>query len=190
MINNKGLKQIFESNGCDKAQHGFATTYQLLSYFKEPGRILEIGVLEGASVRSWHEYFTDAYIVGVDINSKRNVVLPEDRCEFIVGDANKIEIPGFYDWIIDDGSHKAIDVKESFLKYWPKLNPKGWYIIEDVHCAFKEYYPDYGGWAEWVFNLIAINLHQLGENEKLNEKDLPQFGLVIQDKSIIAIQKR
>lgn len=190
MINKKGLKQIFDDNGCDKSQHGFHTLYTLLSYMKEPNRILEIGVLEGASIRSWHDYFTDVYIVGMDINDKRKIVLPEDRCEFIVGDATKLDVGGFYDWIIDDGSHKSIDVKEAFALYWPRLNSKGWYIIEDVHCAFKEYYPDYGGWADWLFNLVAVNLHQLGENEKLNPNDLPQFGLVMQDKSIIAIQKR
>lgn len=190
MISRKPLRVIFEDNGCDKAQHGFATTYQLLSYFKEPARILEIGVMEGASIRSWHQYFTESYIVGVDINDKRNIVMPEDRCEFIHGDVNKIDVPGFYDWIIDDGSHKAIDVKTSIKKLWEKLNPKGWYIIEDVHCAFGEYYPDYGNWSDWIFGMIAENLHQMGRNEKLNMDDLPLFGLVIMDKSIIAIQKR
>ncbi len=189
-INRKPLKEIFESHGCDKAAHGFDKLYTLLAILKEPARILEIGVMEGASMRSWHEAFNDAYIMGIENNQKRNIVLPEDRCEVIFEDVKKVHLTDKFNWIIDDGSHKAIDVRTTFEMFWDSLVPGGWYVIEDVHCSFRDAYPDYGGWWEWLCNTVAVNLHQLGEEEKLNPDKLPVFGWVIQDKSIIAIQKR
>ena len=43
---------------------------------------------------------------------------------------------GGLDVIIDDGSHKSLDVIGNFINYFPLLSPGGIYIVEDMHCAY------------------------------------------------------
>lgn len=192
MINSKGLANIFKEHRCDKYEHHYYQLYTLLSMFKEPDRILEIGVMDGASLKSWLEYFSDTHITGVEIHEGRAKNAPKDeRIEVIHGDVNEVYIGGKFDWIIDDGSHMGNDVIAAFNKLWDNLNVGGWYIIEDLHCAFWDDYKENDGlWYGWLNYLVNTYLHQYGKEGTYNTKNPPKFGMVFQDKSIIAIQKR
>lgn len=192
MLNNKGLGLIFKENGCDKFEHQYYRLYTLLALMREPSRILEIGVMDGASLKSWLEYFSDTHITGVEIHEGRAMNAPKDeRIEVIHGDVNEVYIGGKFDWIIDDGSHMGEDVIEAFNKLWDNLSVGGWYIIEDLHCAFwEDYAASDGVWRNWLTKLVNTDLQQYGTEGTYNTKNPPKFGMVIQDKSIIAIQKR
>ena len=106
-------------------------------------KFLEIGILRGASLCLWNEYFNDPIIVGVDIINRLNEN-PEfyQKCDSFFdtriawGNAYTEEaaqtINDKFDIILDDGSHVYYDQCE-FLKIYPKyLTDRGVLIIEDI----------------------------------------------------------
>jgi hypothetical protein len=99
--------------------------------------ILEIGVWNGASLRTWRNYFTRATIIGIDI---------QEQCYQYQGDRVKIEIGSQADEIflkkvgeefkptiiIDDGSHVSDHQIVSLETLFPLMMPGGIYVIEDL----------------------------------------------------------
>lgn len=116
-----------------------------------PLRMLEIGIQNGGSLEIWAEFFTHSKrIVGCDINEAcRQLVFGDPRIAVVVGDANTSEVeqaiavhsPSF-DLIIDDGSHRSGDIVRSFVRYFPRLEDGGLFVVEDLHCA---YWADFEG---------------------------------------------
>jgi SAM-dependent methyltransferase len=97
--------------------------------------------LPGASLRMWRDYFSEATIVGCDI--ERSVLFSEDRIKTFYVDQSNSEslnalishvtpIEKFADIIIDDGSHIEHHMTLSFNVLWKLLKPGGIYIIEDI----------------------------------------------------------
>jgi len=99
--------------------------------------VVEIGVFAGASMKLWHDYFSNATIYGIDKRPAwKNIGNYNNRCKVIIGSSNDIstykEIPNDIDIVIDDGSHKLVDQIKSFGILFPKLKKGGLYIIEDI----------------------------------------------------------
>lgn len=96
--------------------------------------VLEIGVLNGASLRMWQEYFYEAKVWGLDIVAKPelpNVMQgdqanPQDLAQVIAAHAP-------FDVVIDDGSHKPEDQVFTAMALMPYMRSDGLYIIEDVN---------------------------------------------------------
>jgi hypothetical protein len=128
--------------GTDKCSldHGYLEKFRrLLDPLRhEPITLLEIGVLGGASLAMWGDYFSAAQIVGVDINPECTKYAT-GRCQVEIGsqaDPEFLEILGHRyvpDVVIDDGSHLADHVILTFRTLWPHLRPGGIYIVEDLH---------------------------------------------------------
>ena len=96
-------------------------------------KLFEIGVASASSLKMWSSFFDKISITGIDINpSCKDFCKEFDNIEIIIGDVLKKEINDTYDIIIDDGSHLADDIIESFQKLYPKLNKDGIYVIEDL----------------------------------------------------------
>lgn len=114
------------------------------------GRLLEIGVMDGLSMRMWQEYYPHAEIVGIDI--KPNMASYMHNEHWQVPESVKLltldgtrgdhtEQLGMFDIIIDDGSHYMKDQQKSFQLLYPhQLNPGGLYIIEDLWTSYIEFY--------------------------------------------------
>lgn len=106
------------------------------------GRLLEIGVMDGASVQMWREFYPLAEIVGVDINDKSH--LKYQNITLLKLDATKsdqLESLGKFDIIIDDGSHMTKDQQDSFQHcYYSMLNGDGFYVLEDLHTSLWSNY--------------------------------------------------
>jgi hypothetical protein len=108
-------------------------------------KVIEIGILNGSSLRMWKEYFPNAIIYGIDINPycKR---FEEDRIKCFIGSQNdkdflnsvKEEV-GEYDFLIDDGSHITRHQITSFDILYENCKPDGLYIIEDLRCSYETY---------------------------------------------------
>lgn len=104
------------------------------------GRLLEIGVMDGLSMRMWREYYPMAEIVGIDIFNKEHLYSePWDvpkTVRLVEGNATKksdTEALGVFDIILDDGSHTHRDQQKAFLHlYKNQLSQSGLYIIEDL----------------------------------------------------------
>ena len=112
------LQEIGLKYGTDKSGHSYKGISYLDIYHKhfEKNRLdvrtfVEIGILNGSSLKMWKEYFPNATIYGIDIDP-RCKSFEDDRVKIIIGDQNdddflnriKVEIPSI-DILLDDGSH-------------------------------------------------------------------------------------
>jgi cephalosporin hydroxylase len=140
------LRDVFDKHRCDKGSwHRYDRIYEpLFSPLRDkPIRLLEIGVLKGASVKAWLEYFPQAHVVAVDtfmrVPAEAVAVLLNPRVSWYRCDstltAPKVEP---VDIIIDDGCHSAKAQLATFKNYSPLLKAGGMYFIEDVK-DFKEF---------------------------------------------------
>lgn len=146
------LVNIGRMCGTDKADslHSFRGRSYLHVYeqYLEPIRqgpikILEIGVKNGASLRTWKAYFPKADVFGIDIDP-RCAGLTEPRISIEIGSQDDEAFldrcfgpSNKFDVIIDDGSHVNEMTLSTFRRLFPsRLNPGGLYIIEDLRCSY------------------------------------------------------
>lgn len=124
--------------------HLFTKIYDSYLFEKrnEVKKVLEIGIGQGGSLRMWRDYFPNAEVYGIDIDS--NVMFKEDRITtFIVNQGIRAHLEGLlkttggdFDVIIDDGSHMIEHQQISFGYLFKYLKSGGLYIIEDLHTSF------------------------------------------------------
>ena len=148
----RSLDNIAKSKGTDKSSeiHNYCVKYEKWLPFNrlEPLTILEIGVLGGASLATWREYYPNATIIGIDIDpackqfeNPNNKVFVEigsqDDPEFLNSISQKW---GPFDMILDDGSHINRHVITSFTHLIAYVKPEGVYVIEDTCTSY---------WDEW-----------------------------------------
>lgn len=138
------LNDIGLAHGTDKA-----TFHKYLDFYEKhlpdrsfSGRLLEIGVMDGCSIRMWREYYPNAEIVGIDTGLQ--VDLRIDGTTLLELDGTKPEHTtqlGTFDIIIDDASHMTKDQQKSFEHlFYNQLNKGGLYILEDLHTSFRPEY--------------------------------------------------
>ena len=146
------LENLFKQYGTDKANiianrigHGYTKFYvQHLKKFKNKSiNILEIGSYSGASAAAFSKFFKKAKIFCLDVNisnfkyhSKKIKVFALDAynkqdVEIFLKKNNINVNKFFFDIIIDDGSHKLIDILKGIKLFFSLLRSNGFYIIED-----------------------------------------------------------
>ena len=154
----KTLDEIAIHHQTDKASQ-FSRTYakphdycRHLELFFAPMRdrpikLLEIGVGGGESIQTWLEYFPNAQVVGIDIVRDTNpwnstTERHHPRYKFFCGNQGSFEfwqkfvsVNTTWDIIIDDGSHVANDIINTFYALWPYLKSGGIYEVEDLKSA-------------------------------------------------------
>jgi SAM-dependent methyltransferase len=150
------LARQYKTDKCSEAvtplsPKGYARQYSYyLSHLRhEPIRLLEIGIGQGASLKMWEAYFTQAEIVGIDIGEDCRRFESERAKVFIGDQGDRLflrsvldKAGGPFDVIIDDGSHLMHHHRIAFDELFPALRPGGVYVIEDLHTA---YMGQYGG---------------------------------------------
>ena len=144
------LGRVFKYFDSDKSiVHNYHYLYGLLFRDKKAlyKSILEIGIYKGASLKSWKEYFKDAYIYGIDIDP--NTLFTEDKIDTMVGDQNNTQslidvgkcINGGFDVVIDDGWHQPEASVNTMMAFIPLLKDGGVYILEDInHKLYASFY--------------------------------------------------
>ena len=173
------LENLFIKYGSDKASfwrqkknngHGFTKFY--LKYFKKIEKrklnILEIGSYSGASAAAFAKFFIKSNIFCLDINIS-NFIFKSKKIKVFNLDATKKKdidiffkkinvnnLDAFFDIIIDDGSHKQIDILKSFRILFRNLKPGGLYVIEDYKYPnfFKHLSSNYEPKIDKLFNFI------------------------------------
>lgn len=152
MLRSKTLDDIGRRLGTDKsgAEEGGHDYLRKYEFFLRPFRgkeftLLELGVLKGASLAMWAEYFRGARVVGVDIEPEA-LAAQGGRAEVIIGDLADAEflkslIPLSPRVVIDDASHWWPDQLRSLFALYPSLAPGSVYIVEDVHTSFEPLAP-------------------------------------------------
>jgi predicted O-methyltransferase YrrM len=130
-------QEIGLRHGTDKAHyHHYMPDYQVLLSGRQVLRLLEIGVMNGDSLRMWEELFPNATVVGVDINqayewNATHVMIADATNSAAMHRVN--DIYGPFDVIIDDGSHDFQDVEATFKIMFPLMRTGGIYVIEDLN---------------------------------------------------------
>jgi len=129
---------------------------------ESPVSMLEIGVQNGGSLETWSRYFAAGErFIGCDIDPNCGLLQYDDpRISIVVGDANAA--PAFqmirticadFDIVIDDGSHRSMDILNSFVNYFPLVKPGGLYVVEDTHTLYND---QFGGGILNEFSAYAF----------------------------------
>lgn|SRR5437868_4828117 len=149
VLGRRNLSWLASLHGTDKRAHAhnYVSLYeQHLGHLRRrPIALLEIGVLGGASLRMWRDFFFKSTLTGLDINAVY-VTLPATT--LVQGDQSDPDVlkqvreGGPFDVIIDDGSHVGAHIEASFHALFPELRGGGFYVIEDMQTAYRS---DYGG---------------------------------------------
>lgn len=148
------LDDIGVKYGADKSSkfHHYLDFYQeQLPNRDFSGRLLEIGVMDGLSMKMWAEYYPKAEIVGIDIKDMEHMHdeawgVPKSVKLLKLDGTNprhmrSLALGGKFDIIIDDGSHFMADQQKSFeILYYDQLNEGGVYILEDLWTSYIDYY--------------------------------------------------
>lgn len=143
------LYQLWSSTSRGHKWSHYFAAYQSIFGPRRAGplRVLEIGVLEGSSLRLWKRYFAhpDTLIVGIDIEpSCIRFDAPADGIRVRIGSQadgeflkRVVEEFGPFDIIIDDGSHQSSHIITTFNHlYAAGLKNSGIYFVEDLHANY------------------------------------------------------
>jgi spermidine synthase len=133
-LNDIGLKHDTDKS---TRYHGYLDFYEK-NLPSKPKRILEIGVMHGASLKMWRDYYPDAEVIGVDISEP--IVINGVTTLKLDATTDEVKKLGKFDIIIDDGSHMTADQQKTFKLLFPKLKKGGVYIMEDIHTSFMQNY--------------------------------------------------
>ncbi|MDB5132064.1 MAG: hypothetical protein JWR02_1813 [Mucilaginibacter sp.] len=135
----------------DKLESGYLKKYDPIfgPFVEKKIKLLEIGVLNGASLLLWRDYFPLGAITGIDINVPSDWQATErvrifegsqSDTQFLSRIANETAPDGF-DIIIDDASHIGSLTKVAFWHLFDNhLKPNGLYVIEDWGTGY---------WDDW-----------------------------------------
>ena len=151
--NRESLDIIGLRAGTDKASrvHNYLQFYETFFAGMRPKaiRLLEIGILNGASLKVWEEYFPNATIIGADINTDtRRFETARTKVE-IIDQSNAQDMidlavrHGPFDIIIEDGSHLWEHQITSLKLLFPFVRVGGFYVVEDLHSNYGDNVPIY-----------------------------------------------
>lgn len=161
------LDELAIKYGTDKSKHGYMPFYEQ-TLPKNPRKLLEIGVLNGDSIRMWREWFPDCEVHGLDLFEANPIPdIPGvvwhkgNQCDYVLLDALQNED---FDIVIDDGSHNS---RDQMMTFFGLFNGKHYYI-EDLHCCYSRFYQaglPSEATAMGIFSndhLEGLHLHQEG----------------------------
>jgi len=127
---------------------------EFAKYRSTSTNVLEIGVLNGGSLKLWRDYFSRGRIVGIDIYKRVSMKTVQENVQGY--DVELYEVDSFnsgkefdqsrkdfinqfstegFDIIIDDGLHTEEAQYRSFYNFKELINPGGIYVIEDVRAS-------------------------------------------------------
>jgi hypothetical protein len=140
------LSRVMRLFGTDKqqdGQHDYGSSYHmLLRHFRyRRVKLLEIGILGGASLTSWRAFLPRATIIGCDIEPKPRFHYRSIHT-YVTDQSSRTDLlalakaEGPFDIIIDDGSHINAHQIETFRTLFAHLADGGIYVIEDTQTSF------------------------------------------------------
>ena len=175
------LNMIGLRHGTDKASN--ANDYlAFYARFLEPMRahavkVLEIGVLDGASLRTWRDYFPNGSVVGVDVDQAARIHAG-DRISIEIADQSRdadlhrLAALGPFDLILDDGSHFWRHQIRTFQLLAPAVRPGGFYVIEDLDTSYGRHAAVYGGGRSTADYLRELSDWIVGYRQMASDRGL------------------
>jgi hypothetical protein len=140
----------------------------------ETWAVLEVGVAEGRSMRVWAEWFSNAQIIGLDIDPK-SLRIKENRIRTYYCDqskpdsihqalkaAAKRQHVTLFDYIVDDGSHIRAHQILTASVLLSSLQPWGIYFVADCINGAEPipvpsgWYNDVRRWPDRPHSMLQI----------------------------------
>lgn len=127
------------------AKHEYHNIYPryIEQFYNISGGMIEIGLLNGASLKMWLDVFPKMHVYVLDHKPKtydldRHTVIKADQSSKsdLEHSLSMIQHPIYF--INDDGSHIPEDQILTFNVLFPKLESGGVYIIEDIETSYWE----------------------------------------------------
>lgn len=140
--------------------------------------VLEIGVAGGGSLAMWKDYFGQgSRIVGLDVDPscRQHAAQGVDVVTGSQDDPAVIDLLvdryGPFDVVIDDGSHIAAHVCQTFRLLYHRMSPTGVYLVEDLHT---QYWKPYGGGLRREGTFIELSKALVDELNAFHFRKLPE----------------
>lgn len=178
------LLTIGRAYGTDKVtRHAYHRPYGLF-LDRPPQKILEIGISQGASIKTWLAYFPEAEVHGMDLHdSRRNWGIADGRFQKWIGSmTNRTFLRWFvqqhgqtFDLIIDDGARNSNQVAWEEL-FGPALRDGGMYIIEDVGEGYQKNGPKVDATTQVAKQWIDVIHSQYGGQKRATSPYLTGIG--------------
>lgn len=144
-MSRRSLQEIYERDCTPFGDGDKGTYHSYISHYEkmlEPLRddaffFMEIGIASGRSIRMWREYLTAATIFAVDVHDKSHLRLGDDNTVVLQADAADASFAALlpsqpFSVVIDDGSHRLDEQRNTFATLRTRMAHGGLYIIEDV----------------------------------------------------------
>ncbi len=145
---------------------------------------VEIGILNGSSLKMWSEYFPNATIYGIDIDPQCKKY-ETDRIKIFIGSQSDVNFLndikqkiGEIDILVDDGSHITHHQIITFDQLFDSIKSGGYFAIEDLLNSYEE------RWKFWNINNDVLRniwpgMRYNDKNDKLQNirKDFDDFIL-------------
>jgi len=114
----------------------------------------DAGWIPGNSLRVWNEYFHNAEILGLDINSFDLTSSGRITVDYI-DQSNRVLVEQYaaklsnYDIILDDGSHVMLDQQITIASFFKSLKSGGIFVMEDLHSSPEVKIPEKNAIWNW-----------------------------------------
>jgi len=126
----------------DKVEQGYLPTYlKIAGEIGTSGRVCEVGVWMGESLRMWQALFPGGIVAGGDNEEQSRwpvgtvKILASQEDETLPDQLRAIS-PSGWDIIVDDASHDGRLTRTCWELLWPVVRPGGWYVIEDWFVGY------------------------------------------------------
>lgn len=193
------LDRLGDATRTDKCayDHNYLDKYEFfLNKFRDDAiTVLELGVLGGSSLRMWKDYFSQAKIVGVDIDLEC-ASYAEERISVATADLasvdNLVSLRQFgADVIIDDASHLWSHQIMALFTLYETLPHGGVYIIEDMETSVNpELYKGYEDFPISAYEVCSrIARVVAGKNSSDDSPYKEQIEKIGMETELISIMK-
>jgi len=167
----------------DKVSQGYLPVYlRLAALTGMSGRVCEIGVWQGESLRMWQALFPGGIVAGVDSDPEAR--WPQESVKIVASqdDENLPErlagiSPEGWDLIVDDASHDGILTSLTWELLWPLVVPGGYYVVEDWFVGLSsQTHRGYGDSMRWTAQSF---LDLLDSRDSELESAEYRYGMII-----------
>lgn len=174
VLDSIGIANMTDKSSGAGVAHDYLRKYELfLRPFRDIGfTLMEFGIYKGSSLNTWNAYFTNAKLIGVDIDreAQKHLDSPVQAIVGNLGDPAFVQALRAHNAhvIIDDASHRWDHQLLALFTLYPHMPPKGIYIVEDIHTSFQPLAEEYNGDEEvppfFILRKLAEYLTLLGKN--------------------------
>lgn len=188
--NNHELSDISKALDTDKTDIGnLLKKYEFFfKNFKEDKfSMIELGIFHGGSLKLWKNYFPNAIIYGVDINSECKK-FEEDHIKIIIknlsDEKNITQLSEIQPkLILDDASHIWSHQINCLINLFDALQSGGIYVIEDIGTSFKQtlYFAHFADIEVSAYDFCSALAECVTGGEHLNVKNKPYYIGILKD---------